>query len=389
MALERNTMDTGMKVRRTLGTVLAGAALSLALAPGAQAAKALEVGCGETITTDTTLDVDLVNCPSNGIVIGADGITLDLNGHTVSGNGKAVKKCPKDEFCDVGLLNDGHDGITLRDGSVREFGSGVFVGRARHNRVLGISSSRNQLFGFILAHSARSVVRDSSGNRNPVPDGDGIGVFGSRHLRIVGNSFRRNALGMHVEDSSDILIKGNLFSRNSGPGILMEADRNQVRRNRCVRNTACIIVAPGNRNVIARNRISRDGNGIGIEKGRGNLVAGNVVVGTRRAGIYLGLNEPAIGGVNTVVRGNVVRGSGADAFTVREADDRSLLRGNVARGAGDDGFDIENTSTRVRRNRAVRNADLGIEAVFGVIDGGGNKARGNRSPLQCSNVFCL
>jgi hypothetical protein len=42
------------------------------------------VGCGDTITTDTTLESDLVNCPNNGIVIGADNITLDLNGHTPS-----------------------------------------------------------------------------------------------------------------------------------------------------------------------------------------------------------------------------------------------------------------------------------------------------------------
>lgn len=140
--------------------------------------------------------------------------------------------------------------------------------------------------------------------------------------------------------------------------------------------------------MIARNHISRGGNGIGIEKGRGNLVAGNVVTRTRRASIYLGLKEPAIGGVNTVVRRNLVRGSGAHGFVVNEADDRSLLRGNVATGAEDDGFDIENASTRLTRNRAVRNADLGIEAVFGVTDGGGNKARGNGNPLQCTNVFC-
>jgi len=36
----------------------------------------------------------------------------------------------------------------------------------------------------------------------------------------------------------------------------------------------------------------------------------------------------------------------------------------------------------------VRNADLGIEAVFGVIDGGGNRARANGNPLECTNVFC-
>jgi parallel beta-helix repeat protein len=378
-----------MKVRRTLRALLAAAALSLALVPGAQSAKAVQVSCGETITVDTTLESDLIDCPSNGIVIGADDITLDLNGHTVDGNGKPVKKCPKNEPCDIGLVNDGHDGVTMSNGSVREFGTGVFVGRARHNRVLGIASSRNDFFGIVLAESARSLVRDSSGSNNPAPDGDGLGLFGSHDIRILNNSFRRNAqLGIHVVDSSDNLIKGSLFFRNGDFGILMEGERNQVRGNRCVRNGTCVIVAPGNRNVIARNRLSRDGSGIGIEKGRGNLVAGNVVVGARRQGIYLGLNEPAIGGVGTVVRGNVVRGSGADAFTVRKADDRSLLKGNIARGAGDDGFDIENASTKLTGNRAVRNADLGIEAAFGVIDGGGNKAGGNGNPLQCRNVFC-
>jgi hypothetical protein len=39
-------------------------------------------------------------------------------------------------------------------------------------------------------------------------------------------------------------------------------------------------------------------------------------------------------------------------------------------------------------NRARRNHDLGIEAVFGVIDGGGNLASGNGDPLQCLSVTC-
>ena len=382
-------MDRDMKVRNTLRALLVAGALSLALAPGAQPAKPVHVGCGETITADTTLDNDLLDCPNNGIVIGADNITLDLNGHTIVGNGELLRKCPKGEFCDVGLLNDGHDGVTVRNGSVREFGTGVFVGRARQNRVLGIASSRNDFFGIVLAESARSLVRDSSGSNSPAPDGDGLGLFASHDIRILNNSFRRNAqLGIHVVDSHDNLIKGNLFFRNGDFGILMEGDRNEVRGNRCVRNGVCVIVAPGNRNVIARNRLLRDGGGIGIEKGRGNLVTGNVVVRPRRSGIYLGLNEPAIGGVGTIVRGNVVRGSGADAFTVREADDRSLLKGNVANGAGDDGFDIESRSATLANNRAVRNSDLGIQAVFGVIDGGRNSANGNGNPLQCTNIFC-
>ncbi len=71
---------------------------------------ASHLACGDTITADTTLDSDLTGCPSNGIVIGADDITLDLNGHTIAGDGKPVRRCPRGEFCDTGVVNDGHDG---------------------------------------------------------------------------------------------------------------------------------------------------------------------------------------------------------------------------------------------------------------------------------------
>jgi hypothetical protein len=140
--------------------------------------------------------------------------------------------------------------------------------------------------------------------------------------------------------------------------------------------------------VIARNRFSRDGDGIAIENARGNRVALNVILDARKNGIYLGLNEPPIGGGDNVVRRNVVRRSGDDGFKVRSKDHHSLLKGNLARRSGDDGFDIESSSTKLARNRAVGNDDLGIEAVFGVIDGGGNLASGNGAPLQCLSVTC-
>jgi parallel beta-helix repeat protein len=359
---------------------------------GADSASASHVSCGATITADTTLDSDLVDCPNNGIVIGAGDVTLDLNGHTVSGNGERVKRCGKRQFCDVGLLNDGHDGVTVRNGSVRDFGVGVFAGQARYNRVVRVSSSRNEFFGFVIAESARSVVRDSSGSGNPAPEGDGIGLFGSHHIRVLDSSFRRNALGMHVEGSTNNVIKRNRFSRNgpsrNGPGILMEADHNQVRRNRCARNGICVVVAPGSRNVIAWNHSFRDKNGFALEKGRGNMLARNVVVRARGDGIYLGLQEPAIGGLNNVVRRNVVRGSGDAAFQVNPKDRHALLQGNIASGAADDGFNVKGRSATLVNNRAVRNTDLGIQAAFGVIDGGGNKAHGNGNPAQCTNIFC-
>jgi hypothetical protein len=40
----------------------------------------------------------------------------------------------------------------------------------------------------------------------------------------------------------------------------------------------------------------------------------------------------------------------------------------------------------LRGNVAVHNGDVGIEAVPGVADGGGNRAYANGSPLQCTNI---
>jgi parallel beta-helix repeat protein len=321
------------------------------------------LGCGDTITADTTLDRDLTDCPSNGIIIGADDITLDLNGHTISGDGKPVRRCPRRQPCDLGVFNDRHDGVTVRNGSLRGFAVGVLIGGVRGNRLEELSSSRNQFFGYVIADSSRSTIRRSSGNDNLEPDGDGLGVFGSHDLRIVRNSFRRNAQpGVHIESSRENLFKANAVVANDDFGILLEGDRNQVRGNRFARNgVAAIQLGPGSRNVIAGNRIRGDGEGIGIEKSRATVVVRNVIRGVRHDGIRLGMWDPQIGSTRTLVRGNLVVGSGRDGFRVAQLDVDALLVGNVARRSGDDGFDIDSPSARLRDNRAVASADLDVE----------------------------
>lgn len=347
--------------RLRLLSVIALLALSGVTAAAGQSPPA-GLECGDTITADTTLDRDLTGCPSNGIIIGADDITLDLNGHTISGDGKPVRRCPRRQPCDMGVFNDRHDGVTVRNGSLRGFAVGVLIGGVRGNRLVGLSSSHNQYFGFVIADSARSVIRDSSATDNPRPDGDGLGVFMSHDLRIVNNSFRRNGqIGIHIENSTGNLIKGNEFVGNGDFGVFVQADGTQVRGNHCVRNGTGILVGPGSRNVIAGNQVSGGGEGIAIEKGRGNVVARNVVARTRHSGIRLGIGDPPIGSTDTLVRGNLVTAAGKDGFLVAKNDRNALLRGNTARRSGDDGFDINSRSARLRHNRALGSAGEGFE----------------------------
>jgi parallel beta-helix repeat protein len=378
----------------SLAVVVAFAVVGATVASGG-GVPASPVSCGERITADTTLQQDLVNCPNHGIVIAADGVTLDLNGHLVDGDGTPAADCDqRKEPCDFGVFNDGHDGVTVMHGSVREFAVGVLFGtlrgRARDNRVLGVSATRNQFAGLGIFSQVRGLVRNSSGDGSLDREGSGMQLGDANRVRILNNSFRHNAHnGLVIFESSRNVIKGNLFSRNDDEGILMEGgERFRVTHNRFVRNGGGITLGPGSRNVIANNRISRGSDGIRVENGHDNLVAGNVVVNTRHVGITLGIHDPFVGGTHNFVRRNVVRGSRVDAFVVVKKDTHSVLSGNIARGAGDDGFDVDSRSTKLTGNRGVRNADLGIEAVFGVIDGGGNAAHDNGNHLQCTNIAC-
>ena len=68
--------------------------------------------------------------------------------------------------------------------------------------------------------------------------------------------------------------------------------------------------------------------------------------------------------------------------------DGTVLERNHVSGAGDDGIEVDAAAAVLTRNTAFFNHDLGIEAVPGVTDGGGNRAHGNGNPAQCSGVVC-
>ena len=366
-------------------------AIACWLAIGGTQASAAQVKCGDTITADTTLHHDLINCPNNGIEIGADNITLHLNGHTIDGDGTPSAGCdPATEFCDVGVVNFGHDGVTVMHGSLRQFGGGVDFGEVRRNRLLGLSTPRNADVGIQFFGSSRILVRECSGSRTTSREGTGIGVFDSRHVRILNSSFRGNPhVGIKPVGTTNGVIKGNLVAHSGDEGFLMEGGEGfRVKGNRLVRNGAGITLGPGSHNVITRNHVSGGRDGIRIEKGHENLVAHNLVAHTHRAGIRLGIKHPFIGGAHNVVRRNRVRDSRVDGFVVVKKDRHSILKRNVAKGSGDDGFDIESSSTTLTRNRAAHNGGFGIQAVLGVNDGGGNRAHGNGNPLQCVNIVC-
>ena len=385
-------------MRRRVGALLVLLVAGVSALPVATGDQAMadDLSCGDTITVDTTLTADLVDCPNNGIVIGADNITLDLAGHVVDGDGTEFTACPPDEFCDVGILDVEHHGVTIKGGAVREFGLGTLVLGGSDMRLTHLAVSDNLFSGLVMVESARTEIRHVTATANGLTtDQAGIGIFDSSELTIVKNRVTRNGdIGMFLIGVEHSRIDKNVLAGNPEAAIILEGSANSLSRNRGSGNHDAIILV-GDENTVARNRFrgaecdDECGYGVSLEGGSGNVITRNVFVRFHWAGIRLASFAPETPPTfGNVVRRNVIRHSDVDGVLVESTATDTLLARNLAIGAGDDGFDVDNTATTVTRNRAFRNGDLGIEAPAGVIDGGGNRANANGDPVQCTGVQC-
>lgn len=349
------------------------------------------VKCGHTITADTELHSDLVNCPGKGIVIGADDIELDLNGHTIDGDG--VLGCADFYACDFGVDNTaGHHGVTIEDGSIRDFATAVLVFSGSDNRLRRLSASRNILGGILVIASPGTRIKHNSISANGLTtDQAGLIVFDSGEIRIQRNSVRHNGdIGMFLIGIGDSRVERNSVSRNPEAGMFVEGNGNEVSRNRVSQSVDGMIVT-GDGNTIVGNHMSEMGGfGISFEGGQGNLIVRNLIAGAGAAGIRVADFESEGGppAINNVIHRNRALHAEVDGVLVESTAADTLLKRNIAIGAGDDGIDVGRAATTLTRNLALRNGDFGIEAVPGVMDGGGNKAHGNGNPAQCLNVAC-
>jgi parallel beta-helix repeat protein len=130
------------------------------------------------------------------------------------------------------------------------------------------------------------------------------------------------------------------------------------------------------------------GFGLILDGADDNVVLRNSVTAGRGPAILVSSLDSMETSDRNVFARNVANSSLADGIVVAGNATATVLKGNTASENGDDGIRVDAAETTLTRNTANFNRDLGIEAVPGVIDGGGNRARGNGNPLQCTNVAC-
>ena len=400
-------------MRSQLAAAITHRAAPLALALAVllpQAADALE--CGQVLTKNTLLEADL-HCPEgDGLIVGADGIVIDLGGHLLSGAADIDNPSRG-----IGIVNEGYDRVEIHGGRIHGFTPGVHLKEAGDNWVHDLEVRSTTLGGTRQCAPLRGecllggiTLLDSDHNRienndsGGITDDDmrGISLFRSHHNVLRGNHVRFVFNGIELRDSHHNRIEGTT-NRGCWQDIidLRRSDYNRVLANR---------VGGG------------DGSSIHLDDAGHNLVAGNELDGTEVWGIYVTgsarnriewnvLSSCALrvsGDHNRISRntveaergetGLIIGGRGNHIAHNHVSDSRSGIRvsesgrdtfihGNHTSGNREDGIRVEDATARIVNNTSIDNGQYGILAVPGV-KGGGNRASGNGAAEQCVEVRC-
>lgn len=334
----------------------------LAVAP----AGATHVQCGDVVTQDTTLDSDLT-CAGPGLIVGASNVTVDLSGHTIegAGAGNGIQLVPDPELANAD--------VKVRNGTIRGFDAGVLT-EADTTSVSGLRLEGNGT-GFLCNYAkacalVESVLRDNTTGM--------AGVFADsspdRPGAVRNNSFTQNTEAL-VLSGYPADVTDNRFVENTGRGITIDYWSG--------------LPVTVTKNVIARNGEE----GVQVVYQGHVLMADNRITGNGGSGVHLDAFGSDFGGIEAQIEHNRIADNAGDGIQVG-SDVHGLIAHNRTNSNGDDGIEIRPlpteccTAVTVHANTAFFNVDLGIEAVGGTTDGGGNKAKHNGNTAECVGVVC-
>lgn len=226
--------------------------------------------CGATLNNDTEpyLLMADITCPAgNGLVIGADNITIDGGNHSLTGSGIGNPGS--------GILNDGWINITIQNfTNITGFQYGIkFV------------NSTGGPDGLI-----RSTIQNITANTNE----SGIFVYSSSSVDIKDNIANKNfGVGVYLAGSSSVTVEGNTTDTNTHEGIaIAEGSFSNIVENNTARgNEAGIHISDSSDNTITDNISNFNNNGIvlsSIESPLSNHFNGNTSSSNRYGLRYSG-----------------------------------------------------------------------------------------------------
>ena len=199
--------------------------------------------CGQVVEGLVELTSNL-NCSGDGLIVGDDGTTIRLNGHTIRGPGPDSSK--------VGISVGNENGVTIEGpGTIEQFQAGVLASGAEGTLITKTIFTDDQIAIF-------STGTEGLQARQNIITGNSIGMasHSSKGLDVRENLITGNVLaGLTLVNTGKSMISTNNIGESQN-GIFVDAQSsgNTFDSNNVLRNT----VDMNNANGLATNVNSND-----------------------------------------------------------------------------------------------------------------------------------
>src|SRR5215211_1085699 len=192
---------------------------------------AISPSCGQVITQNVVLTSNLDCADSDGLIVGASDIVIDLNGHTISGPDADSQEKTSSK---VGVMIPNMNNVVVQDGTIHGFQAGILMTGSQNVEIKGIVSKDNQIGAFSTGASIVNVHLSILMNNQ-------IGFAGhsTQQATIENNNLYQNALaGITLVNSDNGVLTFNSVTE-SGNGLYVDnqSNNNNVNFNNVLLNT--------------------------------------------------------------------------------------------------------------------------------------------------------
>ncbi|MDQ4073084.1 MAG: right-handed parallel beta-helix repeat-containing protein [Thermoproteota archaeon] len=174
--------------------------------------------CGQVVQGNVRLSSNLV-CNSDGLIVGASGTQIDLNGYSIKGPGPNSNK--------VGIMVGGQNNVAIfGNGIISGFQSGIYISGSDSIVSEGINFNNNKVAVYITGAKFSSINNNMMSNNSI-----GVASHSSNLTSIKYNLVNQNKLsGITFINTVNSVIDGNNVL-NTSNGIFLDTQSSQNRIN--------------------------------------------------------------------------------------------------------------------------------------------------------------
>lgn len=181
--------------------------------------------CGQIVQGKIKLNSNLI-CKGDGIIVGGNDTTIDLNGYSLKGPGMNSNK--------VGIMIGGQNNITvIGNGIISGFQSGIYVSGSTKVDSHELSVNNNKV-AFYVTGAQQPRISYNMVNNNTI----GVALHSSNDAQVSYNQLSQNRLsGITLINTGESVIHGNnILNTSNGIFLDTQSSSNKVDFNNVFNN---------------------------------------------------------------------------------------------------------------------------------------------------------